>query len=122
MALTMKKATTYGLGIAGGAVLNEVSKRISTATKLPVEYLNIGLGLGLMAFSDKIAETSDTREILELAGGVAAFGSIVSMIFKQIFGGTLARPAPVSAPVLKITPAPALTVEKEEYDELVKVD
>lgn len=114
--VTLKEIGVIAGGIAGGAVLNEISKRVSTATGFPTEWANVGVGAAAMAIADKITPNPTYQDVIKLAGGVTAIGTVVNMVFKRFL--------PIETPetpggTLMVAPTPVPIVKKEE---LVKVD
>ncbi|MCD6138672.1 MAG: hypothetical protein J7J91_08950 [Deltaproteobacteria bacterium] len=110
--VTAKEVGIYAAGIAGGALLNEISKRVSAATGLPVEWANIGVGGLALVGAERVTTNPDYREIIKLAGATTAVGTVVSMVMRALM--------PTAAARVRVVPAATKVVKEEE--ELVKVD
>jgi len=110
--VTMREVGVLALGITGGAVIGEVTKRLGARTGIPVDYLNVGLGGALMLGSDKITKNRDYQEALMIAGGVASIGTIVSKVFSKI----------MPTPGATLTVAPAVVRKAPVAESTVTVD
>ena len=111
--VTAKEVGIYAAGIAGGALLNEISKRVSAATGLPLEWANIGVGGLALVGAERVTTNPDYREIIKLAGATTAVGTVVNMVMRALMPATAAA---------RVRVVPAATKVVKEEEELVKVD